>query len=683
MSDCSRRSFLKSLGAAAAVSASKMRAFYGALAETPGSFLISNVFPNCAPLAKNVFYPFSLGAIRPKGWLLEQLRIQAQGLGGHLDEFWPDLSSDSGWLGGPGESWERGPYFLDGLVPLAHLLQDHTLLAKTNKWIDWTLKNQAATGMIGPSKNDDWWPRMVMLKVLTQHHEATGDPRVIPAMRRYFAYQLEELTDRPLRDWGKYRWQDELLSIVWLYNRTADSDLLQLAQLLRQQGYGWKSQFDSFQYTKRTSAKELGLQEGKPLPEIAMQTHGVNNAMALKTSALWWLFSKDSSERGGVERQLTMLDLYHGMPTGMFSADEHYAGKNPSQGVELCAVVENMFSLECAVAVLGTPALGDRLERIAFNALPGAFTDDMWAHQYDQQPNQIECTLGQRPWTTNGPESNLFGLEPNFGCCTANMHQGWPKFTSHLWMAASNGAIAAIAYAPSELRSQVAGVPVLIEEETMYPFEEEIRLRFRPAQPVRFPVALRIPGWAKRPTAYLNGKAIKNVHAGEFTMVTREWKPGDRLQLTFPMKVRTERSYNNSLVVCRGPILFSLDVEPEWKKLRTRGMSADWELRPASAWNYGLLTKGGKFLGQAEKMHPANSEDSIFSRKGAPITLELRGARISEWETTDGVAGELPQSPVTVAGPEEELALVPYAAAKLRITAFPEIARSKKTVEEF
>jgi uncharacterized protein len=249
MSNCSRRSFLKSLGAAAAVSACRMSAFSGELAEMHGSFPVSEVFPNRAPLAKNVFYPFPLGAIRPKGWLLEQLRIQAQGLGGHLDEFWPDLSSDSGWLGGPGESWEARPLFSGWIGASGQLLQDHTLLAKTNKWIDWTLQNQAATGMIGPSKNDDWWPRMVMLKVLTQHEEATGDPRVIPAMRRYFAYQLEELTDRPLRDWGKYRWQDELLSIVWLYNRTADSDLLQLAQLLRQQGYGWKSQFDNFQYT--------------------------------------------------------------------------------------------------------------------------------------------------------------------------------------------------------------------------------------------------------------------------------------------------------------------------------------------------------------------------------------------------------------------------------------------------
>ena len=116
----------------------------------------------------------------------------------------------------------------------------------------------------------------------------------------------------------------------------------------------------------------------------------------------------------------------------MFSCDEHLAGHDPSQGSELCSVVEAQFSLEQLISILGDARLGDRLEKIAFNALPGTFSKDMWAHQYDQQPNQVMCSLQKRDWTTNGPESNIFGLEPNFGCCTANMHQGWPKFAASL-----------------------------------------------------------------------------------------------------------------------------------------------------------------------------------------------------------------------------------------------------------
>jgi uncharacterized protein len=665
----SRRSFLKALSATALASnsaISSMRSLLGAGNVTA----MAETFVNRPPLAPNWFYPLPLTAVRPKGWLFDQLRIQAAGLSGHLDEFWADVGPRSGWLGGDGESWERGPYFLDGLVPLAHLLCDSSLLAKVKQWMDWTLSNQTSSGMIGPARNDDWWPRMVMLKALTQHQEATGDPRVIPAMRRYFAHQQRELPLRPLRDWGKYRWQDEVVSVLWLYNRTGDGDLLPFAQLLHQQGHPWRREFEEFPYKEKSSAQELGLMQGQALPDRAMQTHGVNIAMGLKSSALWSLLSQDAAERAGVERQLALLDTYHGMPTGMFSADEHLAGKNPSQGIELCAVVENMFSLECAIAILGNVTLGDRLERIAYNALPAAMTDDMWAHQYDQQPNQIECTLAERPWTTNGPESNLYGLAPNFGCCTANMHQGWPKFAASLWMAGGEGGVAAIAYAPCELHTRISGVPIVIFEETDYPFDDEIKLTIQPAMPLAFPLSLRIPQWASGSAVLVNGRPAEHVFAGKFAVLQRTWQPGDLVKLRFPMKAQAVEWQNNSVIVERGPLLFSLNIDTEWRRLRSQGMTADWEARPKSAWNYSL--QRGEHDQLVEKTRQTAAGKSVFSLENAPVMVETQGRKTPEWKAVNGVAGELP---VTVTSPEplETLTLVPYAAAKLRISVFPAI----------
>jgi hypothetical protein len=98
--------------------------------------------PNRAPLQPNAFNPLPLKSVMPAGWLLDQLRIQADGLSGHLDEFWPDLGPDSAWLGGAGEGWERGPYYLDGLVPLAYLTGDARLIAKVKKWMEWTLNGE-------------------------------------------------------------------------------------------------------------------------------------------------------------------------------------------------------------------------------------------------------------------------------------------------------------------------------------------------------------------------------------------------------------------------------------------------------------------------------------------------------------------------------------------------------------
>ena len=281
-----RRQFLQRSTLATLASALPARSLFAADHQAPPPTVKDR-----APLHSGTFFALPLGSVRPTGWLRRQLEIQASGLSGHLDETWADVGPNSGWLGGTGESWERGPYFLDGLIPLAYLLDDARLKAKAQKYIDWILTHQAPNGMIGPASNDDWWPRIVALKALTQYQEFTGDSRVIPLMDRYFRYQLTELPKRPLRDWGKFRWQDEALSVIWLYNRTGSSYLLDLARLLHQQGYDWIGEFANFPYKQKITADYIKLNEGGGLKDLALATHGVNNGQAIKTGAIWSLVS--------------------------------------------------------------------------------------------------------------------------------------------------------------------------------------------------------------------------------------------------------------------------------------------------------------------------------------------------------------------------------------------------------
>jgi uncharacterized protein len=638
----------------------------------------NSVVKNRAPLSPNAFYMLPLGSIRPGGWLKGQLQIQANGLSGHLDETWADVGPNSGWLGGTGESWERGPYFLDGLVPLAWLLDDARLKAKAQKYIDWTLEHQAANGMIGPASNDDWWPRIVMLKVLTQYQELTGDARVIPLMEKYFRHQLAALPNRPLRDWGKFRWQDELLNVIWLYNRTGSAYLLDLARLLHQQGYDWTAQYADFQFTQRMTAEFLKLQEGEGLKDLALSTHGVNNGQAIKSGPVWSLVSGQDSDRAAVLRMIETLDKYHGLPNGMFSCDEHFAGLDPSQGSELCTVVEYMFSLEQSLAITGDALLGDRLERLAFNALPGTLTDDMWAHQYNQEPNQVECSLHRRPWTTDGPESNLFGLEPNFGCCTANFSQGWPKFADSLFMFSgsqgtdSHDGLVAAVYAPCEVNTVLRDTAIHIVEETDYPFRGDVRMTVNPASPQSFPFQFRIPAWATEATIRVNGQKASTAGTGTFARVERIWTKGDRVEINLPMRPRVSRWFHDSIAIERGPLVFSYAVGESWVKLRNRGMTADWQVFPTTAWNYALSVDDAapeKSISIAE----TEVDDEPFSSHHAPVRLTVKARKLDNWRAVDGVADPMPQSPVASDQPEESITLIPYAAAKLRITAFPPI----------
>ena len=626
---------------------------------------------NRSPLAPNAFNTLPLGSVRPTGWLRRQLEIQATGLGGHLDETWADVGPNSGWLGGTGESWERGPYFLDGLVPLAYLLDDERLKAKAQKYIDWTLDHQQADGMIGPASNNDWWPRMVMVKVLAQYEEATGDPRVMPVLSRYFEHQLQALPARPLQNWGKFRWQDNALIVIWLYNRTGDTRLLDLARLLHQQGFDWQADFADFQFTQRVTPEMIRLGENHGLGDYALATHGVNNGQAIKAAPVWSVITGHEVDRRGVQQMLTALDTYHGLPNGMFSCDEHFAGRNPSQGSELCTVVETMFSLEQSLAIVGDATLADRLERIAFNALPGAFTDDMWAHQYNQEPNQVEVSLHRAPWTTDGPESNLYGLEPNFGCCTANFHQGWPKFAASLWMASRDNGLVATVYSPCEVNTLVGDTMVRVIEETDYPFRDSVRITLHPASNLRFPLSLRVPGWAKEISVKLNGTPQQTSATAGFIPIDRTWKAGDVIEIAFPMTPRISAGFQDSVSIDRGPLVFSYPIGEDWVKLRTRGMTADWQVFPTSEWNYGLAVNEAAARAMVLTERPIGG--SPFSLTGTPITLQVNARKLPGWRALDGAAEPVPQSPVASEEADETITLVPYAAAKLRITSFPRL----------
>ncbi len=628
---------------------------------------------NRSPLPEAAFSFLPLGSVKPGGWLKNQLQIQADSLTGHLPEFWESLGPNSGWLGGSGESWERGPYYLDGLVPLAYLLEDDKLLAEVSKWLEWTLTSQDEFGHFGPKTLDDWWPFGVILKTLTQYYEATADPRVIPLMERFFVYMKRELPHNHMRSWAIVRWADTALSIIWLYNRNGDPELMELAAEVMRQGYDWTYHFADFAHTEKQSGR------------FPLRTHVVNNAMAVKTPAVAWEITKWPEHRAGAWRAIEMLDAYHGTAVGVFTGDEHYAGKSPSQGTELCAVVEYMFSLENLIQILGDPAFGDRLEKITYNALPGTFSADMWAHQYDQQANQVLCNVGKHCWTNNHDDSNTFGLEPNFGCCTANMHQGWPKFAANLWMATADDGLACVAYGPCEVRAKVrGGVEVTIDVETDYPFDETVRMTAHTPVEVEFPLQLRIPAWADCASVTVNGSSAdtqpcyvelgeggapkQTPVAGTFATIARKWSDGDVIELTLPMKVEVERRYNDSVTIKRGPLVYSLKIGERWEKIKGEEPHADYAVYPTTPWNYGLI------------IDPENPEvevikksvgDVVYGPDSAPIELKVKGRRVPEWGMVENDAAAPPQSPVKSSEPIEELTLIPYGCAKLRVTEFP------------
>ncbi len=636
----------------------------------------SAVSPVSSPgLAEPKFRPLPLGLIRPAGWLRRQLRIQADGLSGHLDEFWPDVGR-SKWFGGEAEGWERAPYWLDGFIPLAWSLDDAKLKDKASRYVDHIVTHQRSDGWFEPypedavSKRYDLWAILLADKMLAQYHDATGDERVLRAVERSLRAMHAGLDRTPLYDWGRYRWFEGLIPIFHVFEKTGEPWLLDLGRKLYAQGFDYQAFYKDEDVTVPTPRRGLW----------KWAKHVVNTGMAPKAGALAWRLDVRESEAAFPARMIEMLDQYHGQVTGMFTGDECLSGKNPIQGTELCAVVEFMYSLEILLSVLGDPRFGDRLERVAFNALPATFSPDMWAHQYDQQVNQIQCTINpDHLWTTNGPESNLYGLEPNFGCCTANMHQGWPKFTAHLWMKTPDEGLAAVAYAPSEVRFQSGKTPVLVSLETDYPFRETLKLTVKPEGTARFPILLRVPAWAEGATVRVGGGTEERMKPGTFHRIEREWTGTVEAAVRFPMRAKASIRYNEAVAVERGPLVYALKIGEAWTQVNAdkphrEPPHGDLEVRPTTPWNYGLPVDE-KNVEADVVFEDKPVGERPFSPEGAGVEAKVKGRKLSTWRAAHGWAAEFPPGLHESAEPLEELTLLPYGCTNIRITEFPRLRK--------
>jgi hypothetical protein len=634
---------------------------------------------NREPLAPSPFVKLPIGAIKPKGWLRRSLEIEADGMSGHLAEISPWCKAEgNAWLNptGKGKSgWEELPYWLKGFGDLGYVLGHERIMKEAKPWIEGILASQRADGWFGPESNlksvggkPDLWPNMLALNCLQSYYEFSGDKRVLDLMTKYFRWELALPEEDCLPgSWQKVRGGDNLESIYWLYNRTGEAWLLELAQKIHRRTLDWAGGVANW--------------------------HGVNFTQDFREPAVFWMQARNAKFIEATYRDYdTLMGLYGQVPGGMFGADENCRKGygDPRQGAETCSMVEYMHSFEMLTRVTGDPLWADRCEEVAFNSLPASQPPDQRGLHYLTASNQpVLDAKNHSPGIQNG--GCMFAYDPHgYRCCQHNVAHGWPYYAEEMWLATPDAGLAASLYAPSEVRAKVGssaealakvgdGAEVTITETTGYPVDEQVTLTVATAKAVRFPLYLRVPRWCTGAKVAVNGKAV-DVKAAplSYIAIERTWSNGDSVTLELPMHLAATvwEKNQNSVSVSRGPLIFSLKIGEKWVRHGGTDAWPGFEVLPTSDWNYGL------------EIDPKNPEASVqvtkkewnvaalpFALDAAPLEAKAKARKIPEWGLDRyGLVAVLQPSPARTAEPLETVTLVPMGWARLRISAFPTVS---------
>jgi hypothetical protein len=628
---------------------------------------------NRPPLVPSPLLKLPIGSIKPRGWLRYQLEAEARGMTGRLPEIseWCRFKGNA-WADpkGKGHSgWEELPYWLKGYGDLGYVLGDQRVMKETRRWIEAVLAGQEASGWFGPrglkislQRKPDLWPNMVMLNVLQSYYEYAGDKRVLPFMTKYFRWQSRVPDADCLAGyWPKMRAGDNLESVYWLYNRTGDRWLLDLAAKIHKASADWTSG--------------------------VINLHGVNISQGFREPAVYFQQARRKNFLDAAERNYqTVMGTYGQFPGGGFGADENCRKGyiDPHQGFETCSWVEFLHSFEMLTKIGGNPVWADRCEEIAFNSLPAALTADQKALHYVTGANMVQLDRkNHSPGIENAGTMLSFSPFKVYRCCQHNVSHGWPYYAEELWLATFDRGLCASLYAASEVKAKVGeGTVVTIAEDTDYPFGDTVRLKLALPRPVRFPLYLRVPRWCAQPRFQVNGKALRvRAEALAYVVLDRSWNDGDTVTVQFPMRVavRNWPKNQNAVSIDYGPLTFSLKIGEKYVRYGTDPNWPEWEVFPTTAWNYGLVLNKKNLAGSFEVVHKRGRvSDQPFTPATVPVAIRAKAKKIPSWTLDrNGLVGRLTPSPVRSKEPTETVTLIPMGAARLRITAFPTIGSGK------
>jgi len=673
---------------------------------------ISNVVAGTVALGASAFGQPALekchaGSISPRGFIAEFLKRQVAGTTGRHAEIgypfdgcmWSGIISNvyfeedlpySRKIAAPREEiwwpYEQAAYMLDGMARLAQLVDAPQLTDEFRRNLDFCLDHQAADGDLFRvySKSSSQWPIVVFFRAALAYGEATGDERVRHAFIRHYASKRDAPQNTDDRD--VLNVEGMLKVAEW----TGDRSYVEAAEnWFRRHIY-----FEMFSHTSRVHSHGVTFAEMMKLPALLYKATGKEEWKALALKSMREVFAANET------------------PNGQVSCCEYLSGRDPWEGNETCVSADMMCALGYFVEIFADGEAADHMERIAYNALPGATTKDFTRHQYISLPNQAVAT----PFSHGGhffygePDWNRFRACHFAQCCSGNINRAMPLFAERMWMRRmTDGAPVAMLHGPSAVSFETDGRKVSISCETDYPFGDRLLYTFHCDGTLNTPFLVRVPGWAESVVLLRNGVktncaervgrldpkppqgALGTTHP-VLMQIAGPWKDGDTLKVVFEQKVKlvSDRHWH---WLRRGALTLAYPVKTRMVEERPGDRFSDLSFEEPAPFNFAFdLGEIAKTELKAE-FAKDGSLGSTRPTKMTPNVLEaMRPAKypfahpnfivkvpmceIREWQ---GLSEERFTPPVPLfthpTGRKVTLDFVPYATTLTRITAFPDTTR--------
>jgi hypothetical protein len=569
------------------------------------------------------YEPLPVGAIKPSGWIYEQLSSDAvDGMAGNLQKFRPTYGSGT-WVtkNGNDGAGEMSANWLDGYVRMAYLSGVESAKKKADTFVKDVLKAQERDGYIGNYLATNRYKRMGrelfnesrINVALLAYYELTGDKKILEAVEKAVRLTMSKYTpeNRPYtfvegdsgfrkNKGGSYDVNDlvdegdaaptkqnsingHVLMFVdvceWLYRLTGDRTYVSYAAFL----------YNDYSSSPDVHPDEIKL-KNLLNPEAPYEGHGAHIAEQLRVP-LFLAYSDGSDPYPQAASNAYMKLMRYIVPSGAMASDEgvHNFSPVPSQGYEYCATTELATSLESAMGKTGSMKYADMIERLVFNAGQGARTPDGKMIAY-LSASTLLAAVEKLKLGENHNSGGRFQYSPAHqvggSCCSANAVKLMPYYVSSMWMKTTgDGGLAALLFGPSQVNTTVKEIPVTIDEETEYPFSDSITFRITAGKPVQFPLRIRIPAWAGDVKVEAEGASVEAVE--DLRVLTKTWETGDAVTITFEHPIMTGKCANGDYAIYRGPLLYVYPWPSKTTVLKkSRGGVPEffeWDVNPVSS----------------------------------------------------------------------------------------------------